>query len=270
MIPTPSGFRLWGLSGAFFAAVFAIWMLFFPQYVPQYFAWVTAPRLAEVFIGVGYIFRTFFFLQFVFEKDWRKLRWTFWGNMVFTGTLLLATLWHADEVNWRFFVAHLWVILYTSEPVIMIFLIPRGAAAVGEPLTSGGPLKTWFRRLLIFEVALLGLMGAFLVINPQWLTLRWPWDLNPFDARIIAAWFLGWSVWAGSMALAADWDEIRRGVLLNILFGAAVTLSVIVFRAEFDFRRPTSGVYAFLVAVVTLLLIFFYWRQQRSRPGREN
>ena len=70
------------------------------------------------------------------------------------------------------------------------------------------------------------------------------------------------------MALAADWDEIRRGVLLNILFGAAVTLSVIVFRAEFDFRRPTSGVYAFLVAVVTLLLIFFYWRQQRSRPGK--
>ena len=115
MIPTPSGFRLWGASGAFFAAVFAIWMLFFPQYVPQYFAWVTAPRLAEVFIGGGYIFRSFFFLQFVFEKDWRKLRWTFWGNMVFTGTLLLAH--NLGLLYWPY-----WMRFETLWPLLLVAL----------------------------------------------------------------------------------------------------------------------------------------------------
>ncbi len=252
--------------GAFFAAVFALWMFFFPSLIPSHFAWVVEPRLAQAFIGAGYVFRTFFFLQFVFERDWRKLRWTPSGNLVFTGTLLLATIWRADQMNWRFLVAHLWIILYTIEPVSMFFMIPRGAAAKGEPLTTGGPLGIWFRRLLIFEVAVLGLFGLFLLINPTWLDLRWPWALTDFDAGIIAAWFLGWAVWAGSIALAADWDEVRRGVQLNILFWVAVCATLVAFRSLFDFSRMPTLTYAVGAVVLTVGLGFFYWRQERARP----
>ena len=68
MIPVPRQFRLWGAVGAFFAAVFALWMFFFPSLIPSHFAWVVEPRLAQAFIGAGYVFRTFFFLLFVFEQ----------------------------------------------------------------------------------------------------------------------------------------------------------------------------------------------------------
>jgi hypothetical protein len=185
---------------------------------------------------------------------------------MFTATLLVATIWHAEEVNWRFLVAHLWIILYTFEPESMFFLIPRGAAAQGEPLTTRGPLGTWLRRLLIFEVAVLGLFGLFLIISPAWLDLRWPWALTQFDARIIAAWFLGWAVWAGSMALAADWDEVRRGVQLNILFGAAVCATLVAFSAQFDLSRSPSMAYAVGTVLLTVLMSIFYWRQERARP----
>jgi hypothetical protein len=47
----------WGLLGAAAAAWFAIWMLFFPQYVPEFFAWDVHPRAAQVFIGAAYSFR---------------------------------------------------------------------------------------------------------------------------------------------------------------------------------------------------------------------
>ena len=56
--------RRWGAAWAFFAAVFAIWMFFFPEAIPDHFAWIVEPRLAQVFIGAGYIFRTGFFLAF--------------------------------------------------------------------------------------------------------------------------------------------------------------------------------------------------------------
>ena len=102
LIPVPRSMRLWGVIGAAVAALFAVWMFFFPSLVPTHFAWVVEPRLAQAFIGAGYVFRTFFFLQFVFARNWLSIRWTFYGNLVFTGTLLLATLWHADEMNWRF------------------------------------------------------------------------------------------------------------------------------------------------------------------------
>ena len=63
------------------------------------------------------------------------------------------------------------------------------------------------------------LMAGLLIINPEWLDLRWAWDLNGFDARIIAAWFMGWAVWAGTIAFAHDWDEVRLAGALGILFG---------------------------------------------------
>jgi hypothetical protein len=128
-VPVPRSVRLWGAVGALLAAVFAIWMFFFPDLIPSHFAWVAEPRLAQAFIGAGYVFRTAFFLQFVLAKNWLHIRWAFWGNLAFTGTLLLATLWHADEMNWRFLMAHLWVIFYIYEPVTMIFMAPmRGGA----------------------------------------------------------------------------------------------------------------------------------------------
>jgi hypothetical protein len=265
MIETPRGFRMWGAMGAFFAAVFALWMFFFPDLIPSHFAWAVEPRLAQAFIGAGYVFRTCFFLLFVFERQWRKLRWTPWGNLVFTATLLLATVWHADEVNWRFIVAHLWVVLYTAEPVTMFFMLPRDNARQEVPLTTSGPLTIWLRRLLIFEVAVLGLFGLFLIVNPTWLDLRWPWALTEFDARIIAAWFLGWATWAGSLVLATDWEDARRGIQLNILFGAAICTTLVVFRTQFDFSRMPTTAYALGAVLLTLGLGFFYWQQERSR-----
>jgi hypothetical protein len=260
------GLRRWGAAGAFFALVFAVWMFFFPDQIVTDFAWEVKPRLAQAFVGAGYIFRTGFFLAFVRERAWRRLRWAFWGNVTFTGTLLLATFWHADQFMWRGFVAHLWIILYVAEPVTMIFTAPRGEAARQRSMTSGGPVQNGLRWLLILEVAILGTLGALLVINPAFANMRWPWALNPLDARIIAAWFLGWAVWAGAMAFASDWDEIRVGAALNLLFGVAVLFSIVAFRGEFDFSQGTTLTYAVGTLLLTLAMAFFTWRQERARP----
>ena len=94
------------------------------------------------FIGAGYIFRTAFFLNAAREGNWVRLRWIVWGNLAFTGTLLLATYWHVDEFHWNPFktpLAHLWIVLYIFEPVVMLYLVPRGTFALAAPPT-GGPL----------------------------------------------------------------------------------------------------------------------------------
>jgi hypothetical protein len=266
-VPVPRSMRLWGALGALLAAVFAIWMFFFPDLIPAHFAWVAEPRLAQAFIGAGYVFRTAFFLQFVFAKNWLHIRWAFWGNLAFTGTLLLATLWHADEMNWRFLMAHLWIIFYTYEPVTMIFMAPMDEEVRRLHLTTGGPILPWFRRFLILAVGLFLLVGGFLIINPGWLDLRWPWDLNEFDARVIAAWFMGWAVWAGTMVKAKDWAEVRLAGAFGILFGASLSVTLIAFRSEFDFgRAPTLG-YGLIAVLFTVIMAFFYWRQERRRPS---
>jgi hypothetical protein len=269
MIAMPRSLRLWGVVGALLAGVFAVWMLFFPQSIPTAFAWNVQPRAAQVFIGAGYVFRVYFFLLFVFVADWRRLQWTYAGNLLFTFALLTATIWHAGEVRWLSVVSHIWIVFYTAEPVIMHFAIPRpghrGVAPDPEPLRTGGLISPLLRGLLILEVGIGMLMGLLLVINPEWLGRRWPWDLNPFDARIVAAWWLGLAGWAGSMAMAEHWDEVRLGVFGNLLLTGTLTVASLVFWPSFNHTRPTVLQYVIGLAVFTLALAFFVFQHERRR-----
>ena len=258
----------WGLLGAAAAAWFAIWMLFFPSYVADYFSWDVQPRYAMAFIGAGYIFRTAFFLNAAFEPNWLRLRWIVWGNLAFTGTLLLATYWHIDEFHWNPFetpLAHIWIVLYIFEPVTMLYLIPRGIFSVEAPAT-GGPLHPLFKGWLVFLTGLFLMHGLLLVAQPEFAAARWPWELNPLDARMVAAWFLGWSAWCGTMAFARDWDEIRRGIQLLLLNGIALLVTVVVFRDEFIAGRDTIVGYGGALALLTAVVLAFYVVQERRRP----
>jgi hypothetical protein len=52
----------------------------------------------------------------------------------------------------------------------------------------------------------------------------------------------------------------------GILFGAAVSATLVAFRSEFDFgRAPTFG-YGLIAVLFTVLMALFYWRQERRRP----
>lgn len=273
MTGVPLEQRIWGYGGAAAAALFAGWMLFFPQYVPTHFAWDVQPRLAQAFIGAGYVFRTLFFLAVAREPNWFRLRWLFWGNLVFTGTLLLATYWHIDEFLWvnpfrgsPF--AHIWIVLYIVEPVTLLYLVPRGVLRAEAPAT-GGPVARIFRRFLIGVTALLLMHGLLLVGNPEFAANRWPWELNPLDARMIAAWFLGWSAWCGTMAFARDWDEIRLPAALFVVNGVALLAVAAVFRDEFRPGLTTTSSYVGGIAVLTAVMALGFVLQERRRPKVE-
>jgi hypothetical protein len=264
----PLSQQIWGYLGAAAAAWFAIWMLFFPQFVPTHFAWDVQPRYAQAFIGAGYIFRTAFFLYVAREPDWIRARWVVWGNLAFTGALLLATFWHIDQFSWPQFVpptAHIWVILYIFEPVTMLYLIPRGILRAKAPAT-GGPLNPIFRKFLILVTGLLLMHTLLLVINPEFAALRWPWELNPLDARMIAAWFIGWSVWCGTMAFATDWDEIRVAARLFIVNGLALAATIIVFSDQLTPGRTTISSYVGGILALTIAMGVFHFLQERRRP----
>lgn len=262
--------RIWGYGGAAAAGLFAIWLLVIPDLVPRYFAWDVQPRMAQAFIGAGYVFRTAFFLAVARGADWLRLRWLVAGNLVFTGTLLLATYWHVDQFNWNPFqtpFAHIWIVLYIVEPVTMLYLIPAGIRRAPAPAT-GGPVHPWFRRTLIVIACLLLMHGLLLAVNPEFAARRWPWELNPLDARMSAAWFLGWSTWSATMAFASDWDEIRLPTRLFIVNGVALAATIVVFRDGFLPGRGTLSSYIVGIAAMTAVMVAWHWLHERRRPTR--
>lgn len=256
--------RRWGFGGGLIAATFAVWMFFFPELAVSHFAWPVEPRLSQIFIGAGYVFRTGFFLYAALEPAWHRVRWIFWGNLVFTGTLLFATFWNLGTFSWFFVTAHLWILLYIVEPVVMIYLVPR-EREMGSPVpTPRGAIQSALKWFFVFEAGLLLTFGLLLVLNPKFADMRWPWALNQLDAQIIAAWFLGWAVWSGTMAFARDWDEIRMAAALNVLFGVALLATIIIFWSQFEFSRGTTWGYVGGVPILTAILIFLFWRQERA------
>jgi hypothetical protein len=261
----------WGVLGAAAAGLFAIWMLFFPDQVKGKFAWDVTPHLALAFIGAGYIFRTAFFLVVALQPNWLRIRWIFWGNLVFTGTLLLATYWHIEKFHWNPDVtkwAHIWLILYIYEPIAMIYMIPKGIRSVAAPKT-GGPILGLFRLFLIALSGVLLTNGLMLIINPVFSETRWPWELNDLDARIIAAWFMGWAVWVGTMAFAEDWHEIQIPTALFVLNGVALIGTFIAFGSEFRQTDPTVGYQRGIFALTVTMAGFFAFQEYRRRrlPG---
>jgi hypothetical protein len=92
--------------------------------------------------------------------------------------------------------------------------------------------------------------------------------LNPLDARMIAAWFLGWSAWTATLAFARDWDEIRLAVRLNIINGLALAGTIVAFLPLLNFNTGTRTTSSYVagVIVLTAAMIAFHIVQERRRP----
>jgi hypothetical protein len=105
------------------------------------------------------------------------------------------------------------------------------------------------------------------VINPEFAATRWPWELNPLDARMVAAWFLGWAMWTATMAFASDWDEIRLPARLFMLNGVALIVAAVVFRDGFLAGRATAPSFVVGLAVLVAVMAGGHWLQERRRPA---
>jgi hypothetical protein len=268
MLLKPSSISRIGVVQFFLALSFVIWLLFFPN-TGGSFAWPVVPRLTAMFLGTSFILRVFMGYLLYRERDWYRLRWIKWGNFAFLGVILLATFWHVDEMNWtaNIVVAHIWVVAYVVEPLILVLIEPHGPEST-EPVPinlSSGPIQPGLKFTLsvIFVVGIT--LGALLEINPAFMNTRWPWTLDPFDARVMAAWMAGSGVWAATMYFAKDWVEIKTGVQSLILYAVALFVLWSITFTSYDPARNNRLTMGVAAGAAALALGYSYWKQERSR-----
>ncbi len=269
MLRKPASINGVGIVQFLLASVFVVWLLFLPDTGSQ-FAWPIPQRLSAMFIGTSFILRVFLGFHLFHEKYWHRLRWIVWGNYTFLGVLFLATYWHLNEMNWRLHtgIAHIWVLAYTIEPLVLVLTEPHGPDS-RRPVpveASEGPVSIWLQRALavVFVLGITG--GGFLFINPEFATTRWPWDVQPFDARVMAAWPAACGVWAATMYFLRDWAEIKMGVQMLIVYSASL---FVVWALTFSQYKPgldTGPTYGVICGLVALTLGVLYWRQETARP----
>jgi len=108
-------------------------------------------------------------------------------------------------------------------------------------------------------------LGGLLVIHPAFMNTRWPWALDPFDARVMAAWFAGSGVWAATMYFAQDWAEIRTGIQSLALYAVALFVLWAITFSSYDPARNNRITMGLAAGVAAVALGYYYWKQERIR-----
>jgi len=282
MFLKPKGFDRVGVIQCFLAAFFVLWFLILPQQ-GKYFAWAVVPELTALFLGAGFILRSYFGYHLWRDKYWYTVRWSMFGDYAFLSVLFITTWWHVSEMNWelqgtssglRIFslvITHVWVLAYTFEPLTVFLLHPRESEAEApiDPGLSEGELLPPLKTVLVAMFYLGAAFWALLFFTPEFANTRWPWALNPFDARIMSAWFAGVAVWSITMYFMKDWVEVKMGVRA-ILFFLVGLLGVWVFASS---RYPLNDteiapkqglIYGIALGVMVAWLLFAYWKQEQA------
>ncbi len=267
LYPKPSAISRVGLVQFFLASAFVLWLLLFPE-TGTNFAWPITPAQSARFIGASFLLRAFFGWHLWRQKDWLYLRWSRWGNFAFLAILFLATFWHIDQMNWQsnIMVAHIWVLAYTAEPLVLWLVEPRAPeseARVPASLSEGAVLPGLKNLFMFMFVVGMGL-GAILFIHPGFADTRWPWALTEFDSRVMAAWPVAIGVFSATMYSAEDWAEIKVGVQTILVYLVSIfVLWLLTFRT-FDPARHNVYTVGIAPAILIVLLGYYYWRQTRS------
>ena len=245
MFQKPLGFNRVGVIQFFLAAFFVLWFLILPA-TGIYFAWPVKPPLTALFLGAGFILRSYFGFHLWHEKDWYKLRWSMNGDFVFLGVLFIATWWHIDEMNWH--------LIGVSQNLRLFSFLIALLPALKNTLLAFFYIGTGIAALLFF--------------NPEFANMRWPWELNPFDARIMAAWPAACAVWSLTMYEMKDWAEVKIGVRAILLFVLSLFIIWVITFHSYDPVRKNGLTFGVGTGLLSAALIYTYWKQQTSRPRK--
>jgi hypothetical protein len=283
MYPKPKGFNNVGIIQCFLALFFVLWFLIMPQN-GKYFAWPVIPEMTALFLGAGFILRSYFGYHLWRDKYWYTIRWSLYGDYAFLSVLFISTWWHISEMNWhlegvsdslRLFslvIVHVWLLAYTFEPLTVFLLHPRDAEANAPVPTnlSEGELQMPLKSALLAIFYIGTAMWALFFFTPAFANTRWAWELNAFDSRIMSAWFAGSAVWSITMYFMKDWAEVKTGVraLTFLILG---WLGVwIIGSSHYPLNNTKIAgqqglTYAIALTIIAVWLLYAYWRQEQAR-----
>lgn len=220
---------LWIAGLLVFLAGFQLFVL--TEKTDRYFAWTIDPPLTAAFLGASYWASAVFEWSAARRRYWSHARIAVPAVFIFTVLTLVVSLIHLDKfhlgaefealttaVTWG------WMAIYVTVPLIMGIVWLRQQRRPGADPQAGPGLSRWLRIALGIHVAVLAVVGIWLLVAPASAMSLWPWALTPLTARAIGAWLISLAIvavhclWENS-ALAlrpAGWAYLAFGILQSV------------------------------------------------------
>ncbi|MGH2370130.1 MAG: hypothetical protein ACRDI2_18290, partial [Chloroflexota bacterium] len=172
---------------AFYAAVAALalwvgaWGFFVPAHVDWALPWLV-PALHARFLGAMYLSGATFMAGALLARRWSSIRVVVPMIGIWTGMLLVVSLFHLAEFDWRKQQVWIWFGAYVLYPSIAAWITWRMRTH-----TESGPgpgLPGGLRRYLTIQGVVVIALALALFLFPQAAVALWPWRITPLLAQL--------------------------------------------------------------------------------------
>lgn len=227
------------------------------------FAWSIKPRMTSMMLGATYLGGAYFFVCIIRSRKWRHAWLGLLPVTAFAGTLGIATILHWDIFPRERLGFQLWAFLYFLIPIVLPILWDYNQRlTVGIDLKREGELPLVSCRGFGGLGVLLTLAGVLLFIFPQQMLGLWPWTLTPLTARTMAAMFVLPGLVGMSIAYDGSWSSARYLLQAQAVSIILILVAVYVARADFNWARPVSWVFAVGLGLILLLIVYTYAKRE--------
>jgi hypothetical protein len=216
-------------------AALALWVGAFGFLVPAQVEWALpwpVPPMHARFLGAMYLSGASFMIGAIAARRWSTVRIVVLMCATWTGMLLLVSLFHLPQFDWRKPQVWIWFLAYSAFPL--------GAAAIGwrrRRVTATGPcraLPVVLRRYLAGAGVLIVALAVALFVAPTALAAVWPWAITPLLAQIYSAPFLSYGVGSIFAARQRCFADVRLYLGATLVFTAGVLTASIIHRSLFS------------------------------------
>lgn len=258
----------------FLVAAFLI-LFFRPGDTESLFAWPIGPQMNAMMLGATYLSGVFYFVTVLFARRWQQVKFGLIPVACFAALMGIATILHWPAFSRGHPATWAWVTLYATTPFLVFALWLRNtrAARLGPPQPGDHSLPPLVRA----AVGLVGLTGLLvsllLFVVPGPMTELWPWRLSALTARVVAAQFVVFSLFALAAFLDPRWESLRLVIRAELVAPVFFLIAMVASWQDFDIANPLTWVFAFNVAVVFVVgvpaLYSYMEERRREAPDRE-
>ncbi|CAN5271058.1 hypothetical protein BH10PSE9_BH10PSE9_23040 [soil metagenome] len=254
------------LHRIFFALVglFAIWVAVWGLFLPAAIGWAIpwqVPPLHARFIGAVYLAGAVMMGWALIARHLAEVQVAVIMAAIWTGMLLLVSLFHLGEFNYGEWPAYFWFGAYIAYPLMGAWLaytyrptpLPETSAAVPD----------WARTLLVAVGVICIALAACLFFAPAWMASIWPWGISVLLAHIYSGPFLSFGVGSLLLARRRYWIELRIVLVSMAVFGTVVLVASLIHAGLFAPIGPAAVLWFGGFALGTALVAFLSFQSLR-------
>jgi hypothetical protein len=236
-----------------FALWVGVWGYFVPSEIGRAIPW-QVPTLHARFIGAMYLSGMVLMGLALVARRLAEVQIAVVMAAVWTGMLLLVSLFHLGEFDYSRLPVWFWFGAYVAYP-----LMGAGLARLQRPTELPKTLAAvpgWARMFLAAQGTVCLALAAGLFFGPARMASLWPWPIPTLLAQIYSGPFLSYGV--GSLLLAQQryWIELRIALASMAVFAALVLLASLMHRGLFAPIGVSASIWFGGFAVATAVLAF--------------